>query len=154
MVNKVDLPELASMLHSTFFGLENAHNKLTGNSHKAVVPEIAKMLPLIFEAKGELKLDESRSLDEELQILEDHFNNEEFFDKVTIEKLYDNKYVFQIEGCFLAKTGVHDVLKPDKNTCMFAYILASTLSLKTEKNMRIESSEFTKYDSKTVIELV
>ena len=154
MTDKVDLPELASMLHSTFFGLENAHNKLTGSGHKAVVPEIAKMLPLILDAKGELKFDESRSLDDELQMLEDHFNNDEFFDKVTIEKLDHDKYAFEIDGCFLAKSGVHDVLKPDNNTCMFAYIVASALSLKTEKNVRIASSEFAKHDSRTVIELV
>lgn len=154
MSDKIDYPELASMLHSTFFGLENAHNKLTGNSHKAVVPEIAKMLPLILDAKGELRFDDNRSLDDELQMLEDHFNNDEFFDKVMIEKLDDDKYVFHIEGCFLAKSGVHDVLKPDKNTCMFAYIVASSLTLKSGKNLRVSSSEFTKYDSKTVIELV
>ena len=154
MGDKIDYPEIASMLHSTFFGLENAHNKLTGSSHKAVVPEIAKMLPLILDAKGELKFDESKSLEEELQMLEDHFNNAEFFDKVTIEKINDSKYAFTIEGCFLAKSGVHDILKPNKNTCMFAYIVASALSIRTGKSLRVSSSEFPQYDSRTVIELV
>ncbi|MDF1534002.1 MAG: hypothetical protein P1P69_05810 [Methanosarcinaceae archaeon] len=154
MSNKIDYSEIASMLHSTFFGLENAHNKLTGSSHRAVVPEIAKILPLILDAKGELAFDESKSLEKELQMLEDHFNNDEFFDKVTIEKLDDSKYAFNINGCFLAKSGVHDVLKPDHNTCMFAYIVASALSIRLGKNLRISSSEFTQYDSTTIIELV
>lgn len=154
MNEKIEHAEITSMLHSCYFGLENAHNKLTGSGHRAVIPEVAKMLPHILAVKGEVKFDENMSLDGNMQQLQDYFNNEEFFDMVKMQKLNDNKFLFQIDGCFLAKSGVHEILKPDKNSCMFAHILASLIHIKTGKTMRINSSEFTESGSKTIIETV
>ncbi len=154
MTKKIEHAEITSMLHSCFFGLENAHNKLTGSGHKAVIPEVAKMLPHILDIKGDLKLDKDKSLDENLQYLQEFFNNDEFFDKVVIGKIDDNKYFFQLDGCFLAKSGVHGILQPEKNTCMFVHIIASVIYLKTGKPLRVSNSEFSELGTRTTIEIV
>ncbi|TFH43640.1 MAG: hypothetical protein E4G94_04575 [ANME-2 cluster archaeon] len=154
MERKIELPEIASMLHSCFFGMENAHSKLIGSGHRAIVPEIAKMLPGILEAKGELKFDENSTIDDDLQRLQEYFNNDQYFNKVLIEKIDDNKYLFQIDGCFLAKTGVHKVLKPEHNTCLFAFIMGAVIHNKTGKSIRLFSSEFFDEGTRTIIEIV
>ncbi|MCL7414519.1 MAG: hypothetical protein M8349_00435 [ANME-2 cluster archaeon] len=154
MDKKIEQAEITSMLHSCFFGLEKAHNKLTGSGHKAVVPQVARMLPQILNVKGELRFDNDKTLDENLQDLQDYFNNPEFFEEVLIEKIDDNRYSFEIKGCFLAKTGVHSILKPDSNTCMLVYIIASMINIKTGKSLRISNSVFSELGTKTSIEIV
>ncbi|HUW68369.1 MAG TPA: hypothetical protein VMW20_10080 [Candidatus Nanoarchaeia archaeon] len=56
MDRKIELPEITSMLHSCFFGLENAHSKLIGSGHRAIISEIAKMLPGIRKQRVNLNL--------------------------------------------------------------------------------------------------
>lgn len=150
--DKIDLGDMAALLHSGFFAFERAHGELIGSGSKAILRYVVRDLPGILEARGDSLIDENRSLDENLEAVVDYFSNPEHFKDVSIERDGD-RFEFRIGECQLARTGVHEVLS-EKNTCPFAIIIASILYQLTGENVSIHDSEYTEYGNCTVLELV
>lgn len=153
MDKKISGNEIPALLHSAFFGLEMAHGKLTGNSSRAIMQGILKYLPLILNKEGQHIIAHDRTLEENIETFKEYLSNPDLFEKVIFEKTGEDSYNFELRGCFLAKTGVHETLAPEKCTCPFAIIASTIIYELSNKNITISYSEFDKMDARTKIQL-
>ncbi len=153
MEKQISGKDIPALLHSAFFGFELAHGKLTGNSSRAIMQGIIKYLPLILNKEGQHIIDHDRTLEENIGAFKEYLSNPELFEKVIFEKTGEDSYTFELRGCFLAKTGVHEILAPEKCTCPFAIIASTIIYELSKKDITISYSEFDKTDAKTNIQI-
>lgn len=153
MERKLTFQDIPALLHSSLFAFEKAHGRLTGSTSRAILQLIVKELPKILQKDGHYVIDDSLSIEKNMQQFRDYLDNKEYFEDVKFERSND-AFIFEIEGCVFAKSGVHETLEPEKSTCPFATIAAAVLFYQTGKNLTIEDSEFRKTGTKTVIKLV
>ena len=153
MEKQISGKDVPALLHSAFFGFELAHGKLTGNSSRAIMQGIIKYLPLILNKEGQHIFDHDSTLEENVKSFRDYLSNPELFEKVIFEKTGDNSYNFELRGCAFAKSGVHDILAPEKCTCPFAIIASTIIYELSNKDITTSYSEINNMDSKTNIQI-
>lgn len=153
MDRKLTFQDIPSLLHSSLFAFEKAHGRLTGSTSKAILQLIVKELPKILQKDGHYVIDKRLNIEKNMEQFRDYLDNREYFENVKFERFNDT-FIFELEGCVFAKSGVHETLEPEKSTCPFATIAAAIIFYLTKKNMTIGDSEFNKTGTKTVMKLV
>ncbi|MEM2924100.1 MAG: DUF5788 family protein [Methanocellales archaeon] len=142
--------EIAVLLHSAFFGIVWSHYNMVEDLEGRIYIGSITQLPPILHREG-FKVDRSKKLEDSLREFAEHLQNKEFFDFVEFRRLDENRFVFEIDGCALAKNGIHEMLTRD--VCPFALIAASMLYELAEKPLYIAASEFTVLGSRTILEM-
>lgn len=150
MDSKMTFGDMAVLFHSSFFAFEQSHGKITGSSSRAILQQIVRVMPKILEKEGQPVINESLTLEENMAHFRDYLSNKELIGNVNFEKEGDI-FKLEIDGCAVAKSGVHEILDPRKSTCPYAIAAAAMIFYLTGKNLTIEDSEFTEDGTKTVL---
>jgi hypothetical protein len=72
---------------------------------------------------------------------------------VDFTKIGDDVFELKVGKCKLAKSGIHDILKPEKAFCPYAIAVASIIQEITGKYVVLSKSEFTSDGSITKMKM-
>jgi hypothetical protein len=143
---KIGMADLANLLHSTLFSLERAIQEISGNTSMIVTSHACKFLDKIEEKKGS-KIFTQGNLNEALDSFIEFTSGSDFFEHVEFKKINNEEYLFEIKGCALAKSGVHDTLNPEKDICPIALVAGALLKYyNPNADVIVEPSKFTRTD--------
>ncbi len=150
------LEEFILFLHSTIFAFEETTEELMGAAKGAVINRARTKFAEYFDTASvfkDLKADigEKQTFDQKIETLRKYFNSDrDIFDKVIITKT-GNEITFELKECFLAKTGIHDVLKTKSGICPMALVFASLIS--EYGTVHVDNSEFNDNGTVTKIKI-
>ena len=140
---KMNMSDLANLLHSALFSLERAIQETSGTTSMITTFHSCKFLDKIEQKKGS-KLFSSENADEAVKNFVEFTSGSDFFEHVDFTKINDEDYLFKINGCMLAKNGVHNILNPNKDICPMALIAGGILKHTTPNSeVMVEPSTFT-----------
>jgi hypothetical protein len=140
---KMDMADVANLFHSTLFSLERAIQEVNGNTSMIVTSHACKFLDKI-EEKKDSKMFTGGNLEEAIDNFIEFTSGSNFFEHVDFKKINDEEYLFEIQGCALAKSGVHDTLNPEKDICPIALVAGAILKYYTPySDVVVEPSKFT-----------
>jgi hypothetical protein len=149
---KISMADLANLLHSSVFSLEKSIQETMNGLHIIVTSHAAKYIGAIEEKKGS-KLYSNVDLDKAIENFVDHTSDSEFFDELEIKKIDAEQYLVKIEGCALAKTGVHTTLKPENDVCPMALAAGAVLKyVEPDRDVVVKPSNFDDEGSLTEIQ--
>ncbi len=117
-------------------------------------------MPYLMEEIGEViatnefkLIHPDKSLEENMERFVQYMSNKDVLKDVSMKKIDEENFVFEIGECTFATSGVHDTLDMRKGTCPFGVVAATALTalLDEGKYLDIKSSEFTDKGSKTFL---
>jgi hypothetical protein len=152
--NKLSMGDLANLLHSSVFSLEKSIQETMNGGHIIVTSHAARYISAIEEKRG-TKLFSNGGLEKVIENFVDYTTESDFFDKLEIKKIDDEKYEVNIEGCALAKTGVHTTLNPENDVCPIALAAGAVFKyIEPERDVILNPSHFDDEGSKTEIHFI
>ena len=112
-------------------------------------------LTIILNTQDMAIVDPKFSFEDNVKGITTYLSNDELLKGVSIKKLNQDKYAFEIEECSLAVSGVHDILKLHGGTCPFALAVAAILTsiLSGGRYVDLADSEYSDKGSKTVLKI-
>ena len=139
------MTDLANLLHSTIFSLERAIQETSGKTSMIVTSHACKFLDKI-EEKKDSKIFTSGNLEEAINNFIKFTSGSDFFEQAEFKKIGEEKYLFKIQGCALAKSGVHDTLNPEKDICPMALVAGALVKYYNPiSDVVVEPSVFTSF---------
>jgi hypothetical protein len=143
---KMEMVDLANLLHSTVFSLERAIQETSARTSMIVTSHACKFLDKI-EEKKDSKIFTSGNLEEAVNNFIRFTSGSDFFEQVEFKKIGEEGYLFKIQGCTLAKSGVHDTLCPENDICPMALVAGAILKYyNPNSDVVVEPSKFTNLD--------
>jgi len=154
-VRPADHKEFSSLLHSILFGYEQLVAKMFQGDHQKVMPYLYEEMGNVIGTDDFTLVDPDKDLGANFDRFVRYLSNDNFLKGLAIEEMGDGKYVFTIEECSFATSGVHDTLDMRSGTCPFGVMAATALTqaLKDGRYFDIERSEFSDKGSKTFLEV-
>ncbi|MCX6664219.1 MAG: hypothetical protein NTZ75_08240 [Euryarchaeota archaeon] len=151
---KMNMKDLANLLHSALFSLERAIQETNSRTSMVITSHSCKFLDKIEEKKGS-KLFSSKSIEEAIKNFVEFTSGSDFFEHVEFKKIGDEEYLFKIDGCMLAKSGVHDTLDPKNDICPIALVAGAILKHDNpSSDVIVEPSKFTDTGIENIIHFV
>jgi hypothetical protein len=152
--SKLSLGDLANLLHSSVFSLEKSIQETMNGEHIIVTSHATRYIGAIEEKRG-TKLFSNGGLEKAIENFVEYTTESEFFDKLEIKKIDDEKYLVNIEGCALAKTGVHTTLNPEKDICPMALAAGAVFKyIEPDRDVVVKPSHFDDEGSLTEIQFI
>jgi len=151
---KMNMSDLANLLHSTLFSLERAIQETSCHNSMVITSHACKFLDKIEEKKGS-KLFSSKNLEEAIKKFVEFTSGSDFFEHVEFKKIGDEEYLFKIDGCTLTKSDVHDTLDPKNDICPIALVAGAILKHNNpSSDVIVEPSTFTDTGIENIIHFV
>ncbi len=152
--SKMSLGDLANLLHSSIFSLEKAVQEKMGREHIIITSHAAKYIASIEKTRGS-KLFTGVDLDKAIKNFVNLTSGSDFYDRVDVKKINDEEYSVKIEGCALAKTGVHAALNPERDVCPMALAVAAIFKhIEPDRDVIAEPSKFSEQGTLTQIHFI
>ncbi len=148
-------PELGALLHGILFAYEKVVAELYEGKQKILYPYIMEDLTKILNTQDMAIVDPKFSFEENVKGITAYLSNDELLKGVSIKKLNQDKYAFEIQECSLAVSGVHDILELHGGNCPFALAVAAILTsiLTGGRYVDLADSEYSDTGSKTVLKI-
>jgi Lrp/AsnC family transcriptional regulator for asnA, asnC and gidA len=147
--------ELAGLMHGMLFAYQKVFKNLYGDDASKLYPYIAEEISNVLHSGDDPIIDPSKGRDENIQRCMAFISNDENLKDVSLSKVDDGKYVFEVGECSFGSSGMHDILKTEGVICPFALFAASCLTDLTGNGyIKIGMSDFDDKGSRTALEMV
>lgn len=147
-----DLSTVMDLLHKFLFALENTESN-QNHDPKLFCSHVSDYLELLDKDGKELM--KNNIPKEAIEKFVEFSNKSPYFDSVTSEDAEGKGIKLNIIGCVFAKNkDTHRLMNSGKDYCPMAMIAAAIIRhSKTNPNVELKPTNFTKYDSETIIEI-
>ncbi|UCE73750.1 MAG: hypothetical protein JSV56_12090 [Methanomassiliicoccales archaeon] len=151
----ITFPEMGALLHGILFAYEKVVAELYKGKHKILFPYIIEDMTKVLSGQDLAVVDSEQSLEDNMDGLRIFLSNDDLLKGISFKKIDDDTYVFEIEECSFAVSGVHDILKLHGGVCPFALAVAAILSgvMKEGAYMDLADSEYSDKGSKTILKI-
>ena len=146
-----DKLEVMTLYHCVFFAYQKAVHDILGTGSDIFVSPLLDNVRRII-AECDVKLTESKTLDEAFKNLSRTFESSGVLKKYWVERLDPDGFILHIEGCCWAPY-VHRALKPKDVICPYA-LIAMAMFEKFVGKVKPTRSEHSEGGARTVIQLL